>query len=130
MHARRVAQVGGLLVGYLVTLSVASAAPSSQPQGTNRVDEVLVRHHWYPALEKLGRGAGNIAIGWAEIPATMHIRYSERDPVTTMFSGLAIGLVKGVIRTGVGVYETVTFFLPVPKDFAPILPPLRPSQIE
>jgi len=33
--------------------------------------------------------------------------------------------VKGAVRTAVGAYETVTFFLPYPEEFAPILPTLE-----
>jgi hypothetical protein len=34
-------------------------------------------------------------------------------------------VVEAVVRTTVGAYETVTFLVPIPSGYAPILPPLR-----
>ena len=79
----------------------------------------------FPGFDKLGRGAGNVLTGWLEIPLAVRRRYVSRDPVTTCVTGTAVGLAKGVTRTLVGAYEVVTFWLPYPEDFGPILPPLE-----
>ncbi len=77
------------------------------------------------AFEKLGRGVSNFLGGWLEIPLGIHKRYATSDTAGSLFTGTAVGAFKGLVRTGVGAYETVTFFLPYPEDFAPILPTLE-----
>lgn len=88
-------------------------------------DEMLGRYNLHPAFEKGGRGVSNLLLGWLEIPLTIHKRYTTSDVVASFLTGTAIGAFKAVMRTGVGAYETVTFFLPYPEDFAPILPTLE-----
>ena len=90
----------------------------------DKVDEAIGRYNLHPAFNKLGRGLGNALSGWMEIPLNVGTRYSPSDAGTSFFTGLVYGVVKGVVRTAVGVYETATFFLPYPEDFAPILPTL------
>ena len=91
----------------------------------DQVDEAMGRYNLHPALNKLGRGLGNALGGWMEIPLNVGTRYSSSDVGSSFFTGLGYGVVKGAVRTAVGVYETVTCFLPYPEDFAPILPTLQ-----
>ena len=69
-------------------------------------------------IHKAGRGLVNVLTGWIEIPKQLHLGSQEPNPIT----GLGMGLVKGVgltvLRGGVGLYETLTFPLPYPKDYA------------
>ena len=104
------------LMGWLCVAGVAAAQDAT--------DRAMMQYHVYPACEKLGRGLGNAVGGWLEIPYQIQQRYAERDAASSLFTGAVIGLVKGVVRTGVGIYETVTFWLPLPEQFAPILPTL------
>ena len=73
--------------------------------------------------KKLYRGVANIVTGWIELPKNIYDTSVEDN----LFSGLTIGLAKGIgmaiVRTGAGVYETVTFPFPVPEDYAPVLEP-------
>lgn len=73
--------------------------------------------------KKLGRGIANILTGWVELPKNIYDTSVEDNPL----SGLTIGLAKGVgmtiVRTGAGVYETVTFPFPIPEGYAPVLEP-------
>jgi len=73
--------------------------------------------------KKLARGLANILTGWVELPKNIYDTSVEDN----IFSGLTVGLVKGVgmaiVRTGAGVYETVTFPFPIPEDYAPVLEP-------
>lgn len=72
-------------------------------------------------LDKLGRGLINDATGWCEYPRQI-VETSKEDNVAV---GLTWGQVKGtayaVGRTGLGVYDTGTFYLP-PYD-KPVLDP-------
>ncbi|HPN72792.1 MAG TPA: exosortase system-associated protein, TIGR04073 family [Candidatus Omnitrophota bacterium] len=73
------------------------------------------------ALDKLGRGAANTLTGFMALPNAM-IRETEDNGAA---AGITTGVVKGIIgivvRELVGVYEIVTFPLPLPEDYRPIL---------
>ena len=73
--------------------------------------------------EKLKRGVVNILSGWVEIPKNIYDTTIEEN----IISGMTLGAIKGigmtVVRTGCGVYETLTFAVPVPDNYQPILLP-------
>ena len=72
-------------------------------------------------IKKLGRGICNVALFWLEVPEQMG-RVNETDGP---FAGWTYGLLKGTammfVRAAAGVYETVTFPIPVPADYKPML---------
>jgi len=94
-----------ILVAILTIVNIATASYASDP------------------AKKLGRGVANILTGWVELPKNIYDTSVEDNPL----SGLTIGLAKGVgmtiVRTGAGVYETVTFPFPIPEGYAPVLEP-------
>ena len=117
-----------LLVICLVGAGVPRAwsdDASSTAGAPDQVDQIMGRYNLHPAFAKLGRGASNALGGWLEIPLNVQKYHSSQDSAGSWFTGLAYGCFKALVRTGVGVYETVTFFLPYPKHFAPILPTLE-----
>jgi putative exosortase-associated protein (TIGR04073 family) len=72
---------------------------------------------------KFARGIVNMTTGWLEMPKQIRQCVQEE--------GWAIGLVKGpfdglgmfAARTVAGMYETATFFLPLPFGYVPLLEP-------
>ena len=74
-------------------------------------------------LHKLGRGFVNFATGWLEIPKSIAAQWERYDPFTGFALGTIKGTVWGVQRTAIGVYETVTFPFPIPKDYKPVVKP-------
>jgi putative exosortase-associated protein (TIGR04073 family) len=74
------------------------------------------------AFEKLQRGMLNLADAVVEIPGTM-IRKSKREGLP---AGMTFGIVEGAMNTVkralAGVWEVVTFPIPIPENYAPILP--------
>jgi putative exosortase-associated protein (TIGR04073 family) len=67
---------------------------------------------WQKRIEKLGRGVSNILFGWAEIPRAWHIGVTRQQPLTQILThGTIVGTSRFLIRTGLGVYETFTFFM-------------------
>ena len=72
---------------------------------------------------KIVRGLANIVTGWVEIPKNIYDTSVEDN----LFSGLTLGLAKGIgmaiVRTGAGIYETLTFPFPIPEEYAPVLEP-------
>ena len=124
MKGSRWASLGWMVVvGLLVQGVVAAESPSGQGE-SDPVDQLLVRHSLHLALEKLGRGVGNVIGGWLEVPLNIQKRYHPSDMLTSSLAGAGVGIVKGVVRTGVGLFEAATFCIPYPEGYAPILPPL------
>ena len=77
---------------------------------------------WTPA-DKFSRGATNAATGFMEFPLEIQ-RTTEK---TTLFEGWTAGAARGVglafARTGAGLYEMATFFIPAPEEYEPVIQP-------
>lgn len=74
-------------------------------------------------VKKLGRGIANILTGWVELPKNIYETSVEENVLSGLTMGLAKGVGMSIVRTGAGVYETVTFPFPIPGDYAPVLEP-------
>ena len=115
--------IAGLgLLGILAVPAAWGESRSASLREEDEVEKVLGRYGLHPAFEKFGRGVSNTLGGWLELPLNVHTRYDHNDTVGSVATGMIYGVLKGVVRTGVGVYEAVTFLLPYPRDFQPILP--------
>ena len=105
----------GMVIQTPVT-PIAPAAPLSV---------VSVKQRWTPA-DKLTRGLGNGLFGFLEIPRQI-FNTSQED---SWLAGLTVGVFKGVgysvARMGTGVYEIVTFPIPLPEDYRPLIRPEYP----
>jgi putative exosortase-associated protein (TIGR04073 family) len=73
--------------------------------------------------KKLGRGLANILTGWVELPKNIYETSVEENVLSGLTMGLAKGIGMTIVRTGAGVYETVTFPFPIPEDYQPVLEP-------
>ena len=113
----------------VVLLAMTLAAPVGWAhewhEPLDPVEEFMAEHRLHPAFQKLGRGVSNVLWGWLEVPLNIHKRFTRTDTAGSVVTGLVVGVFKGGVRTAVGVYETVTFFIPYPENFAPILPTLE-----
>ena len=69
-------------------------------------------------IHKMGRGLVNVLTGWLELPIHLNLGWQSHSPVTGAALGLITGAGRTVLRTGVGLYEVVTFPIPIPKGFA------------
>jgi len=74
-------------------------------------------------VKKLGRGLANILTGWVELPKNIYDTSVEENVLSGLTMGLAKGVGMTIVRTGAGVYETVTFPFPIPEDYQPVLEP-------
>ena len=87
------------------------------------ISSLIITPCYADMWRKLGRGVLNSLTGVVEIPKKM-ILISRNDNI---LMGLTWGLVKGIgvgtLRTVAGVYETVTFPIPAPADYEPIVHP-------
>ena len=77
----------------------------------------------YGAGGKLTRGLMNVVTGWLELPNEIVDTSNRQNVLVGATWGTLQGLGKGVVREVVGVYETITFPVPVPSNYAPILSP-------
>jgi len=72
-------------------------------------------------IKKLGRGLANIVTCPLEIIKGVSDANSENGPI----AAISFGVLKGVFNTGirvvVGAYEVITFPIPIPRDYSPIL---------
>ena len=73
--------------------------------------------------KKLYRGVANIATGWVELPKNIYDIATEHDFASGMILGFPKGCWMAIVRTGAGIYDTLTFPFPIPKGYAPVLEP-------
>jgi len=76
----------------------------------------------YVFRQKLRRGITNAATGWLEIPYNIfsQVMFGTRSPFEGLVIGIISGTSKGLERTGIGLFETATFYIP---SYEPILKP-------
>ncbi|TLM60392.1 MAG: exosortase system-associated protein, TIGR04073 family [Deltaproteobacteria bacterium] len=72
---------------------------------------------------KLVRGVANVATGWIEFPKQIVITFMEDGVAKGIFVGPLKGVGMTLVRTGTGVIETATFFVPAPGFYEPLFSP-------
>jgi putative exosortase-associated protein (TIGR04073 family) len=113
---RMKAKVFVLSFALLCLTALSSRADTDQvPRGHN-------------ALRKLGRGCSNVLFGVVEIPNQLTKVNTEHGGGAGMTYGLGKGLVRWVGRECVGVFEIVTFAVPVPRGYKPVIQPEFPNE--
>lgn len=74
-------------------------------------------------LRKLGRGLANVGFGLVEVPNQFSKINSEHGFPAAATYGVGKGLFRWVGRELVGAYEVVTFPIPAPRGYKPIMKP-------
>jgi putative exosortase-associated protein (TIGR04073 family) len=74
-------------------------------------------------VRKLGRGLANAVTGMLELPQSIVDVSEEEGALAAVTYGVAKGIAMSFVRMTVGVYEVVTFPIPLPFDYAPIVEP-------
>lgn len=113
LHSSRGFAVAAVLVA--LTLSLGPAADAAGPRYETSIPARMTH--------KLLRGVGNVFLGVVEIPKTIWEETQALDPLTGTLTGVVKGTGRTIARMGVGVYEVVTFPVPVPKRYEPIIEP-------
>ena len=99
-----------MVVAALLLVSFSSAAMAADEYGMS-------------IGKKLFRGLVNSATGWLEFPKQIYM-VSRDDKVFTGFTyGAAKGVAYTAARSAAGVYETGTFFVPLPTDYGQVMNP-------
>lgn len=87
---------------------------------------VLMSHSLYaeddPGI-KLGRGLTNIVASPGEYYVQTSKISCDRDPMTRLFTGIFKGTCAMVERIGVGLYDVLTFPVPFPAGYQPVIQP-------
>lgn len=73
------------------------------------------------ALTKLGRGFCNLGTFWLEVPDEMGKVNQESGPLKAGSWGFCKGAGKAFVRMFAGLYEIITFPLPLPSGYKPLL---------
>ncbi|MFC1576435.1 exosortase system-associated protein, TIGR04073 family [Candidatus Omnitrophota bacterium] len=73
------------------------------------------------AMEKLGRGAANLATSPYEVIYRINEVTDEKGSGYGLTWGLGYGIVRTLTRAVVGAYELITFPIPMPQDYKPII---------
>ncbi len=77
----------------------------------------------YNAAEKLGRGIANFFTGWVEIPAEFGRVIEKKGDLAAVFVAPFTGIAKAIGRTAVGLYDALTFPIPFPSGYKPVIEP-------
>ena len=74
-------------------------------------------------LRKLGRGTSNVLTSIFEFPKSIQEQLYDEGVIAAGTYGILDGAYKFLVRTVVGAFEIVTFPIPFPEDYAPIVEP-------
>jgi len=99
---------------FLLSLPALAADTDQPPSGHN-------------ALRKLGRGCANVLFGAVELPNQITKANAEHGGAAGFTYGLGKGLVRWLAREAIGVYEILTFPLPV-RGYKPVMKPEFPNE--
>ena len=87
---------------------------------TNLVSPALAGND---AFTKFGRGMSNIVTSPGELYTQPWLLSKDYDAATSIFGGLLKGTAIFIAREFVGVYEILTFPIPFPNHYGPIIKP-------
>jgi putative exosortase-associated protein (TIGR04073 family) len=114
--ARMKAKLLGLLLVFAFLLPLGARAQSEDaPTGQN-------------ALRKLCRGFANVLFGIVEMPNQITKTTAERGGGAGVTYGVGKGFVRWMGREFTGVYDIVTFPVPFPHGYKPIMRPEFPAE--
>jgi putative exosortase-associated protein (TIGR04073 family) len=107
--------LGLLLVSTLLISPGANADNDQPPSGHN-------------ALRKLGRGVANLLFGIVEVPNQITKTTAEHGGAGGVTYGVGKGIVRWAARELAGAYEVVTFPIPFPHGYKPVMRPEFPNE--
>ena len=80
------------------------------------------------AVRKLGRGFANLLFGVVEMPNQYTKASSEHGGSAGFTYGIPKGIARWFGREFVGIYEIVTFPIPFPRGYKPVMKPEFPNE--
>jgi putative exosortase-associated protein (TIGR04073 family) len=116
---------GLLLAATVFAFSSTHAQTNQPPRSPTPIKQPTGDQN---AGRKLGRGISNLLFGIVEVPNQITQTTSERGGAAGCSFGIGKGLMRWIGRELVGVYEIVTFPLPIPHGYKPIMKPEWPNE--
>jgi putative exosortase-associated protein (TIGR04073 family) len=89
------------------------------------LDQPPVGHN---PVRKLGRGFANLLFGVVEVPNQYTKAVAEHGGAAGVTYGVPKGFVRWIQREFVGVYEVLTFPVPFPRGYKPVMKPEFPNE--
>ena len=105
----------GVLLFVVLLTPLVRADTDQPPSGHN-------------ALRKLGRGVSNVLFGIVEMPNQYTKAVSEHGGASGITYGVPKGFARWFGRELVGAYEVVTFPIPFPRGYKPVMKPEFPNE--
>ncbi|HNV86772.1 MAG TPA: exosortase system-associated protein, TIGR04073 family [Candidatus Omnitrophota bacterium] len=106
-------------------------APSTPPASTKQVTSyssvstvtVEKTQKEYQVGDKFLRGLANILTSPLEVPINVQNMTEEQGVLVGWTGGMAKGIGMTALRIIVGAYEVITFPIPIPADYKPVIEP-------
>lgn len=111
----KVKLLGLVVLACLMFGTVSYAGDENPPVGHN-------------PLRKLGRGFANLLFGFVEVPNQYTKTVADHGGASGITYGLPKGIFRWMQREVVGVYEIVTFPIPAPRGYKPVMKPEFPNE--
>lgn len=113
---RMKAKLLGLLLVFAFLLPLGARADyEDAPKGQN-------------ALRKLGRGVANVLFGIVEVPNQVTKTTAAHGGGAGVTYGVGKGVVRWIGREFAGAYDIVTFPIPFPRGYKPVMRPEFPNE--
>ncbi len=111
----------GFVLVFILVVSTASCANFKTHRVAESSDDLQnPTQSWYShPLERLGDGFANIVYGPLELIYQFKEEIKRTDPVRGLLPGVLKGVTWFGVREVVGVFEMVTFFLPLEPHLDP-----------
>jgi putative exosortase-associated protein (TIGR04073 family) len=103
-----------VLIFLLLPVRVMAQVQEDAPRGQN-------------ALRKLCRGFANVLFGIVEVPNQITKTTAERGGGAGVTYGVGKGFARWMGREATGVYDVITFPVPFPRGYKPIMKPEFPA---
>ncbi len=120
IRTHRVARLTAVALVWMLASCAGASAYRYTPIDDSRSD------YNTGANRKLGRGLANTGLGWTEVFKGMEDVAEESGFWAGATWGPLYGAANALKRTGVGIFETVTFPFAGPNRFDPVLEPEFP----
>ncbi len=113
--------VGDMNLKLIISLTVAVFCLAGSVRATTPVEPDTQQH----AGRKLGRGVANVLLGITELPNAVNNTTKNEGGAAGVTLGVGRGLVRFVWRELAGVYEILTFPIPI-NGYQPVIQPEFP----
>ncbi len=108
----------GMLAVFLFCVSVTAAfAEEISPS------DAATTNYGVGTGKKLGRGLANLGFGWLDIPKGIESVGNDSNFLAAITWGPIYGTGNAIVRTLAGAYEVLTFPIPHPANFEPLVQP-------